>query len=1124
VTQQHARTSFVGRDRELRELLEALDEAASGRGRLILLGGEPGIGKSRLADELATHARSRGHGVLWGRGWEDAGAPSYWPWVQALRTLLRASDTHEVRRQLGSGAADVAQMLPELRVLLPDLPSLTDFESEAARFQLFDSTATFLRNAARAQALLIVLDDLHAADTPSILFLRFLASQLGDVPILLVGTYRDIELTPDHPLTTAIAEMAREPVTRVVLLKGLPAEAVREFIGSAVDVPPHEQLVAAVWRATSGNPLFIGEAIRLLSAEGRLDDVADLASLRVAVPAGVRAVIARRIGHLTDSTAGALALGAVLGPEFSLEILRKIGDFSGEVASNVVDEAVDAGLLLPVVGPLGRYRFSHDLVRETLYDEQSPGRRARLHRRIATTLEDTYGLAVSSHLAELAFHYVQAARPIDQDSGDLDAERVAAKAIEYARRAGDEAARSLAYEEAARLYGMAIAVFELGAADDETRMEVLLSLGDVHARAGSLDRARAAFLEAADIASRTGAGRQLARAALGYGDRHIYTRAGHDSRQIPLMQDALVLLGGSDERLRVRLLGRLACLWRSSPERRNDSATLSGQALQKARELGDPATLGYALAARFGATWWPENPEERRSITQELLRLAEAMGDGERIVDAHVLRFMNCIELGQIAEARAELSTLGHLSEKLRQPAQLWLTAVYRAEVALLEGDFSLAEVLIPEEMAWEHRVASARDDVSSARMHRFLLRRAQGRIAEEEETVRLAAVEFPWYPCHRAALACLLLDLGRVSEARAVFDELARNEFAALYRDNEWLLGMSLASEAAARLGDSSSAATLYEQLLPFAGRHAVGQPEGSVGGVDRYLGLLASCRGDLEGAIDHLAAAIEVNSGMGARPWTAHSQHDLAEVLRRRDAPGDLVRAAELDRAAKGTALELGMVLADQISDELETTALSAAATPVAAATFMREGEYWSIEFGGRAVRVRGSKGMHYLARLLGTPGQEIHALDLVRPEGPGSGLKPGTDDDLRGNSFGGAGPILDAEAKASYRERLGEIRDELAEAEAWNDIERVVRLQADEQALTHELAGAVGIGGRDRPAVSVAERARVSVTRAIRTALARIGEQNRPLGEHLDATIRTGTFCSYVPDPRAPITWRL
>ena len=1105
-------TTLIGRDRELRELVEALDDTASGRGSLILIGGEPGIGKSRLADELATVARERGHLVLWGRGWEDAGAPPYWPWVQAMRGYLRASSDDEIREHVGAGAVDVAQMVPDLRGRLTDVPPSPDFSTESARFQLFDSTATLLRNAARTRPIVIVLDDLHSADIPSLLFLRFLASQLRDMRVLLVGTYRDVALSPEHPLTSAIEEMSRERVTRLIHLAGLPAEAVGAYLGAAANLTPSDQLVAGVWRATGGNPLFVGEALRLLAAEGRLGDFADVPSLRVTIPAGVRAVIARRIGHLNEATIDALRLGAVLGPEFSVDLLRRIADNEVGDPLDLVDEAVQAGLLLPVSGTIDRYRFSHDLVRETLYADLAAGRRVRLHQRIADTLDDA--ASAESHLAELAYHYAQAAQGAKGNLTPGDLSRVGPKAIEYARRAGDAAARSLAYEEAVRLYRMALAVLDLNLPDQDTRAETLLALGEVHARAGDLEGGRAAFLGAAEIARETGNGQQLARAALGYGGRHIWARAGRDTHQIPLLQDALKLLADRDEPLRVRLLGRLACAWRSAPERQRESEALGREAVEIARARGDLATLSYALSANLQATWWPDNPAGRRSIAQEMVRIAETLGDGERLADAHEVLCHALMEIGDIAAARTELSNLGRVVREFRQPTLLWLELASASEIALLEGDFGAAEDLTNKEAAWDRPVTAAADDLSSARFHRFLLRREQGRLAEEEATVRQSASELPWYPIHRAALACLLCDLGRPAEARAVFDALAANEFAAMYRDSEWLVETSLVSDACAMLGDTEAAATLYAQLVPFAGRHAVGHPEGSVGAVDRYLGLLAATLGRLDDAVRHLTAAIEVNERMGAHPWTAHSRHDLAEVLRRRDAGGDRAEATRLDRMAAEAATALGMALAGRIAPEVVSSPEPMTTGPVTAASLRREGEYWSIEFDREVLRVRDLKGMRHLARLLRSPGQEVHVLELAQLDGaapaastlasPRSGR-----DEAGADAFGDLGPVLDSEAKAAYRERLDSIREDLAEAEAWNDPERVFRLQAEERAITRELAGALGLGGRDRPAASSTERARLSVTRALRSALARIGDQDQPLGHHFDATIRTGNL---------------
>jgi tetratricopeptide (TPR) repeat protein len=635
----------------------------------------------------------------------------------------------------------------------------------------------------------------------------------------------------------------------------------------------------------------------------------------------------------------------------------------------------------------------------------------------------------------------------------------------------------------------------------------------------------ATFLEAARLARRTGVSEHLARAALGYGGRLPWTRPGNDQVLIPVLQEALVMLGGSDDRLRVRLLARLACAWRSSPEQREQSAAFTRQAVDLARGLDDPATLTYALAGRFWATWWPENPMDRRRVAEEMLAVAESVGEPERLIDAHLMLWLNYSEVGDMTDARAKAEEVRRLAEDLRQPYQLWLGVAPRAELALLEGEFTVAEELMRGE-EWGRPITLVRDEVSAARFHLFLLRREQDRLAEAEALVRSAADEFPWYPLHRAALAVLLADLGRVSEARAVFAELSADGFRAIYRDNMWLLGMCLASEACAILGDAARAAVLYQQLLPFAGRHAIGHAEGSVGSVDRYLGLLAATQGDVNAATRHLEDAVRTNEQMGAHPWTAHTQHDLAQVLARRDAPGDRERAGSLEQAALVAAQRMGMsALARGISASLgEESALPHLEQAVAGTgMFRREGDYWSVGIGGDRVRIRDAKGMRYLARLLSQPAHEIHALQLAGSAAAATAVRAGRDE-LETGGLGDAGALLDAEAKAAYRHRIEELRGELAEAQEWNDSERTAKARAELDFLAHEFARAVGIGGTDRKAASASERARLSVTRAIRSAIARIQEESPALGAHLAATVRTGSFCSYTPDPRVPIHWQL
>ena len=895
-----------------------------------------------------------------------------------------------------------------------------------------------------------------------------------------------------------------------ITIRGLERTALRTLIRETAGREPSEQLVSAVVRGTKGNPLYASEAIRLLSAEGRLEELARSSSGRVTVPPGVRATIGRRLERLGSDSRALLAVGAVVGPEFDGELLGAIAELDAPAMEHGLDEAEREGVLLGVGGAAGRYRFSHDLIRETLYDELGPARRVRLHRRAAEVLEARHGADPGSHLAELAYHFFEG-----QPDGTADA-----PAIDYARRAGDEATRSLAFEEAARLYEMALAALERsGTPDPRLKLQLLLALGDVWNSSGDVPAGREILLEAAAIAKDLGASRELAQAALGVGGKMAWSRPGFETRLVPLLQDALVHLGGTDDGLRVRLLTRLACAWRSSPEKRMDADALSRQAVELARSLVDPETLSYALAGRFWATWWPENPEERLKIATEMFELAQASG-GERMLNARLTLFLIHTELADMASARRELAEMVRAVAELRQPGQLWLGIANRALMFLLEGDFAAAEAILDEESDPGSYFTLAHDNVSAARFHRFLLRREQGRLAEVEPELRGSVDDFPWYPFHRSALALLLVVLDRRDEGRAVLEELARDEFAALYPDNEWLLGMALAAEAAALLGAREASAMLYAQLLPHAGRHAIGHTEGSVGAVDRYLGLLAAAIDRPDDAIRHLEDAVHINERMGARPWIAHSRADLAEVLRRRDAPGDTVRAGELEAGALASAHAIGMTA---LAATLETRASRADGPPAAAGrgTFRREGEYWSVAFEGTAIRMKHSKGLGYLEKLLLQPEQEVHALDLAT--GGGDGVAPRATKGLHVETDGNAGPALDATAKAAYRSRVDELRGEVAEAEEWNDPERAARASAELEILTAELAAATGLGGRDRQAASNAERARISVTRAIRGAMDRLASESPALGRHLEATIRTGTYCSYMPDPRAPITWR-
>ena len=1103
---------FVGRERELAALTAGLDGALAGRGALFLVSGEPGIGKSRLADELATRARARGAHVLWGRCWEAGGAPAYWPWVQSLRSYIRDLDEEELPSLLVRGAAELSQLVPEVRevVSVSSVPASAD--PETARFRLFEAVAGFLRSGGEMWPLVLVLDDLHAADTPSLLLLQFLAADLADARILVVGAYRDVDPTLHEPLSSTLAELARLPVTHMLPLVGLGPPEVATFMGESGLVEPDDAFVAAVYDETEGNPLFLGEVVRLLVSQGKLADQGSARFLRLAIPHGIRAVIDHRLGGLAEECRAVLTLAAVLGREFSLEALGLVSESSSTEILDLMANAV-AERVVTTAAP-GRLRFSHELIRDVLYDELPPARRIRLHREIGEALERVYQ-EPEPHLTELAHHFLAAA-----PAGDVE------KAIDYARRAGERAARLLAYEEAVRLFQTALDTLELQKpADERTRCELLLELGDAQARAGEGPNSRETFLGAADAARRVGAPELLALSALGYGGRFVWARAGTDRYLIPLLEQALDALGREDSALRVRVMSRLAGALRDQHDRK-PRARLSEEAVETARRISEPATLAYALDGRFAATLWPENPEERLKIATELVAVADAVGDSERTAQGRFYRVEALLELGRIAAAETELEAAGRLAGELRQPAQLWYATVTRATLALFRGRLDEADELIGEALAVGES-AQHSDAVLSRRVQLFMLRWERGQLDGLEELLNSSVVEYPFRPMFRCMLARLYAELGREADARAMLEILSEDDFAALPRTNEWLFSMGFLAEVAQRLDDFVAAQAIYRNLLPHAFRNACTHDYIATGSVSRALGLAAATASKWVDAERHFEDALEMNSRMGARPWSAYTACDWAGMLIRRDGPGDTERAEVLLTGAVETAHELGLAtvleragaLGNGGGDKLRRARVSAAAS-----VFRRDGEYWSIAYERDVFRLKDSKGLRYLARLLVEPGRELHALDLVAGEREAGRPRRTSEPGLTSSRLGDAGEALDAQAKAEYRRRLEELEGELDEARAFGDPERAARAEEERDFLVRELARAVGLGGRDRRLGSPSERARVSVTRAIRSALARLDEHSSALGNHLERTIQTGTFCSYRPDPRAPIDWRV
>jgi hypothetical protein len=1025
--------------------------------------------------------------VLWGRCWEAGGAPAYWPWIQTVRAA---------RPDAPPEATDLGALLPGLG---GGPAGGSGEDPERARFRLFDAATAFFDDAARARPLVLIIDDLHAADRPSLLLLRHLADEVATRRVLVVGAFRDLEVGPDHPLADDLASLGRAVSTLRLTLAGLERAEVARYLEARAGVDAAAALADRLHRETGGNPLYLAEVVRLLGAEGRLGQ-AGAPGPSAPLPRSVRDAIDRRLARLPADGHDVLACASVLGRELDLESLAAVADRPREELLGALDEAMAAGLLREDAAAPGRLRFSHALVRDALYEGLRPVRRAQLHLCAGAAIE-TADAGAGRRLAELAHHFSRSAL-----AGGSE------RALEYARRAGEQALDGLAYEEAARLFEIALGALDgRDRAAERTRCELLVALGDARARAGEAAAAGDAFRRAAEVAEALGWAGGLARAALGYGGRLVWVPAAYSAPGlVELLERALAALPpGEDDPLRARVLARLGGALRDRPER-EPRYSIAHEAVALARRLGDAATLAYVLDGAYAATWGPGEPERRRAAADELTRVAAAVGDLERALQGHLYGLLASLELGQMPSVRAGLARMGDIAAGLKQRGHEAYLGIAEGVLALFEGRFDLARALV-DELRAEGLRSLGPWGTGSWFIQTVTLRRQTGPLDGLGAFVDRALDEFSSTSVIDCHLPIVYAETGREGDARDALVAVASQALTAFSIENDLLFGLGLVAEACALLGEPGPAPALYERLLPYAERNAVCPPVSASGSVRRPLGLLALLLGRADDAVAHLEAAVAANAAMGARPWVALAQLDLSQALRARGGPEDRRRAEGLIDAAAATAARLGM---HPLADRLAAAGAEGAASRAdgGAAAMLREGEYWSVSWEGRTFRLRDRVGLRYLARLLAEPGAEIHALDLVAAES-GAGI----------DRAGGADAI-DASAREAYRARLAELEEELDEARAWNDPERAARAEVERASLAEHLAGALGRGGRPRRLGSDAERARISATRAIRSALGRLADGDADLGRHLELTVRTGTFCRYAPDPRAPITWRL
>jgi DNA-binding winged helix-turn-helix (wHTH) protein/tetratricopeptide (TPR) repeat protein len=898
---------FVGRDEVMAELRVLLDEAFEGRSRVVMLVGEPGIGKTRAAEELAREARSRGALVLEGRCYEGEGVPAFWPWVQALRGFVAGLDPTVLRESLGVGAAEVARLVPEVGERLPDLVSPLPLESDQARFRFFDAVTTGLRNAGRARPLVVFLDDLHWADEPTLLLLHFFAREIREGRVLLLGAYRDVELRRQHPLARVLGELAREAHYRRVPLCGLSESDVGHFLEATTGRPSPTGLVPEVFRMTEGNPFFVHEMVRLLSAEGRFAEPFD-SHLDVRLPEGVREVIGRRLDRLSGDCNRMLTLAAVIGRQFDVSLLERIAELPGARVLDLLDEAESARIACPTRGQAGqavlprggRYAFSHALIRETLYEELTAPQRVRLHRRAGETLESLVGQQADTLLTGLAHHFFQAA-----PGGDVG------RAIEYCVRAGEQALELLAYEEGVVYFEHALQALELGVpVDEEKRCLLVLALGRARWQAGRYPEGRRTFAEAAVLARKLERPDLLARAALGLGGWPQFLAdeppGGIADEYRALLEEALERLPDDELALRARVLSGLAA---ETDMETRDRRSL--EAVKLARESGDRDALFDALAARLTALLGPRDTRRRLETATELLELAREMGRKDRVFVAREARLRSFLLLGDMARFDRELEVCAELAEELRLP--IYHYSLTRFRVARALGDGRYADVERLGQLAVE--LGRRSDDPASALQFGMLTawarhERGESQALEHGLGAMLDRVAHLGTVPHAFA-AFLYAELGNRERAQHEFDQVAEGGFEDIPADEAWLMTISLCASTAVALRDEVRARRLLDLLEPYADLLVAHQHMRIyIAPVSQVLAGLCRLLGDRARSRSWYEDALERSQRIGARPAEVAARLGLAELLLDSDESTSVesARARELLEEARRMATELG------------------------------------------------------------------------------------------------------------------------------------------------------------------------------------------------------------------------
>jgi hypothetical protein len=1050
-------TALIGRRHPAGVLRAEIARAAESHGGLVLVTGEAGIGKTTLVSGAAEQAKRLGALVLSGSCWDSDSAPGYWPWVQVIRGLRRGVEA-------GEWAAVAKAAGGSLAVLLGESPSTEGTDS----FELYDAVTTALVSASQRRPVVVVLDDLHWADNASVRLLEFAARHTWFERLLLVGTYRDVEVdTPGHPLRPLLTPLVARATT--VTLTGLDRDEVGALMARTVGQEPAPDLVAEVHRRTGGNPFFVEQTARLWHSGGSASGVAP----------GVRDAVQRRLSLLPAPVGRLLTAAALLGREFDCQVLAAAAATPEPAVGRLLDQAVTARLVVTTLEP-GRFAFAHDLVRETLYAALDEADARRQHAAIVRALDSAPALGDRVLPAELARHAHLA-------GADLPPSR----AVEILLAAGQDASGRLASEEAAGHYRRALELTDL----DRQRATISLALGqEVHHLAERADTWRH-FADAVAAARRAGDPELLARVAI---TLLRYSDPGHyRPLQDAVLREAhagLVRAGAVPdadapaERLLQELIEHVSAL---------------------ARRGADDEGLAFGLSARHDTIWGPGTAREREALTEEIEAVARRRADRDLEQYAASLRWVALLEQGdpryldqyRAYEAMAERFGTARFSLGL---------IVDRSIMAALWGDFAAAEALLDGVPTGGHGHAEFLYMIHQVRWALWL---RQGRFAELDALLgALTKADHSYLPLLTAITAVEKGDhesaLRYLAEVGEVAEPVPR-PFLPL-----WL---RLQAQVAAVTRDPVRCERARAALTPYRGEWAVSMYGCDIGGpVDLWIAVVDAAQERWAEAIAGFTAARDSADRLRARSWSVEARAGLAAALLGLSFTSDAGAAADAAAAAalldevEREAAELGM---PQIVDRVRAVRAGKPARPRPAQVFRRDGAVWSLAFAGRSVHLPDAKGLRDLYLLVSRPGTDIPAVELLSPEG-GHAV-------VAARRMGGD-PILDEEAKTRFKRRLGQLDEEIDRAAERGDDRRAADLDRERQALLDELRAAAGLAGRTRRLGDDAERARKAVTARIRDALRKLDQRHPELAAHLRAAVSTGATCRYQPD-RA-IDWRL